>query len=86
MTEAGKRHVDWLVRANIPTFSGELYRSNFQASVAGIEAEAVAAERARIVTQVHQELAETKGDPEYMAGFEDAMATVLRIVSGESDA
>jgi hypothetical protein len=47
-TEAGRRHVEWLVRAKVPTFAGELYRSNFNVSVEQIEDEAIATLRAAL--------------------------------------
>ena len=82
MTEAGKRHVDWLVGAKIPTYSGELYRSNFMAGVAAIEAEAVAARNAEIAAAVRelQRYSITECEPDPDAGRLVLRYEVLAIV------
>lgn len=47
-TSAGRAHLEWLMQAKVPDYTGEIYRSNFLASVAQIEAEATASAIERV--------------------------------------
>ena len=57
-TEVGRKHVDWLMQANVPNFTGERYRRTFQNGVDAIEAEA----RCAALTELR---AEVEGMPAF---------------------
>jgi hypothetical protein len=53
-TEVGRKHVDWLMQANVPNFTGERYRRIFQNGVDAIEAET----RRTVLTELRAEVGE----------------------------